>query len=53
MRGYARPVPSSVSCRTVSSEELVIEDEVDNAGVDVGEMSCPRARESASCTAER
>lgn len=30
-----------------------MEDDVDNAGVDAGEMSCPRARESASCTAER
>lgn len=54
MRGYVRPeLVSSDSCRTVSSEDEVIEDETERAGVQVGVIPCPRARASASCTAER
>jgi hypothetical protein len=44
---------SSGSSRTVSSDEVVIEDDKESAGVDVGVLPWLRARASASETAER
>ena len=46
---------SSSSCKTVSSDEEVIEDDSESAGVDVGEATelFERARASAWDTAER
>lgn len=54
--GWASPssLSRSYSFNTVSSDEDVIDEESDNAGVDVGGRACPfRARASACDSAER
>ena len=58
LAGRARPSAlssASNSCRTVSSEEAVVDEERESAGVEVGEEErfTPRARASAWERAER
>ena len=54
--GRAKPSAlssNSYSCKTVSSEEEVTDDERDKAGVDVGDLPLVRARASACDRADR